>query len=212
VPTAKASSRLVDRLDLDMIEKFLVATFMAVLAARMVPVAIETRALAPILLVLSEGLVVLFILLRRPTDTISKHREDWLVGLMGTLLPLMAIPPQGSPVFPIHIGEALMVTGFLLQLSAKLVLRRSFGVVAANRGVKASGPYRLVRHPMYAGYTLTQIGFLLSGPVLWNFLIYGLTLFIACRRIIAEERILGQDEAYQALVRKVRYRLLPGVF
>jgi protein-S-isoprenylcysteine O-methyltransferase Ste14 len=212
VSTSNAPSRFADRLDLDMIEKFLVASFMAVLAARMVPVVIGTRALAPLLLLASEGLVVLFILLRRPTDTISRNREDWLVGLMGTLFPLLAIPPQGSPVFPIHIGEGLMVAGFLLQLSAKLTLRRSFGVVAANRGVKASGPYRLVRHPMYAGYTLTQIGFLLSGPALWNFAIYGLTLFIACRRIIAEERVLGEDEAYQALVQKVRYRLLPGVF
>lgn len=105
-----------------------------------------------------------------------------------------------------------MVTGFVLQLSAKLTLRRSFGVVAANRGIKASGPYRFVRHPMYAGYTLTQIGFLLSGPALWNFAIYGLTLFIACRRIIAEERVLGEDEAYKSLVEKVPYRLLPGVF
>lgn len=210
--TSNTSSRLVDRLDLDMIEKFLVASFMAVLAARMIPVAIDTRAVAPILLVLSEGLVVLFILLRRPTNTISRNREDWLIGLMGTLLPLLALPPSGSPVFPIHIGEGLMVAGFLLQLSAKLTLRRSFGVVAANRGVKASGPYRLVRHPMYAGYTLTNIGFLLSGPVLWNFAIYGLTLFIACRRIIAEERVLGEDEAYKALVGKVRYRLFPGIF
>jgi protein-S-isoprenylcysteine O-methyltransferase Ste14 len=212
VSTAKTSPRFVDRLDLDMIEKFLVASFMAVLAARMIPVVIQTHALAPMLLMASEGLVVLFILLRRPTATISRNREDWLVGLMGTLFPLLALPPQGSPVFPIHIGEGLMVAGFLLQLSAKLTLRRSFGVVAANRGIKANGPYRAIRHPMYAGYTLTQIGFLLSGPVLWNFAIYGLTLFIACRRIIAEERVLGEDEAYRELVGKVRYRLLPGVF
>ena len=210
--TAKTSTRLVDRLDLDMIEKFLVASFMAVLAARMVPVVIETA---------RSGADVAYGIRRprrpvhpaaAPDQNISRNREDWLVGLMGTLFPLLALPPQGSPVFPIHIGEGLMVAGFLLQLSAKLTLRRSFGVVAANRGIKANGPYRMVRHPMYAGYTLTQIGFLLSGPVLWNFAIYGLTLFIACRRIIAEERVLGEDEAYKELVGKVRYRLLPGVF
>jgi len=212
VSSAKAPSRFVDRLDLDIIEKFLVASFMAVLAARMLPVAIETRALPPILLVASEGLVVLFILLRRSTRDISRNREDWLIGLMGTLLPLLALPPKGTPILSVHICEALMIAGFLLQLSAKLTLRRSFGVIAANRGVKASGPYRLVRHPMYAGYTITQIGFLLSGPVLWNVAIYGLTLFIACRRIIAEERVLGEDEAYRGLVAKVRYRLLPGIF
>lgn len=212
MPTTKASPRFVDRLDLDIVEKFLVASFMTVLALRMVPVAIATGALPPILLVASEGLVVLFILLRRPTRDISHRREDWLVGLTGTLLPLLALPPQGTPILPLHICEAFMITGFLLQLSAKLTLRRSFGVVAANRGVKASGPYRLVRHPMYAGYTITQIGFLLSGPVLWNFIIYGITLFIACRRILAEERVLGEDEAYRQFARKVRYRLFPGVF
>ena len=152
------------RLDLDLIEKFLVATFMIVLAARLVPVVLATGALPPILLLMSEGVVVLFILLRRPTQDISRRGGDWLLGLAGTLLPLLAIPPAGSALLPWHVAEAIMLTGFVLQLSAKLTLRRSFGVVAANRGVKASGPYRLVRHPMYAGYALTHVGFLLAGP------------------------------------------------
>jgi protein-S-isoprenylcysteine O-methyltransferase Ste14 len=105
-----------------------------------------------------------------------------------------------------------MISGFVLQLSAKLTLRRSFGVVAANRGVKASGPYRLIRHPMYAGYALTHVGFLLAGPTLWNLAIYGTTLTIAVRRIIAEERVLRLDPVYQSLTTRVRYRLLPFVF
>lgn len=200
------------RLDLDLIEKFLVATFMIVLAARLVPVVIATGALPPILLLMSEGVVVLFILLRRPTQDISRRGGDWLLGLAGTLLPLLAIPPAGGALLPWHIAEAIMISGFVLQLSAKLTLRRSFGVVAANRGVKASGPYRLVRHPMYAGYALTHVGFLLAGPTLWNLAIYGTTLTIAVRRIIAEERVLGLDPAYQALATRVRFRLLPFVF
>ena len=91
-------------------------------------------------------------------------------------------------------------------------MRRSFGVVAANRGVKASGPYAFVRHPMYAGYALTHIGFLLAGPALWNLAIYGATLAIAVRRILAEERVLMADPAYRALAEKTRYRLLPFIF
>ena len=200
------------RLDLDLVEKFLVATFMIVLAARLVPVVLVTGALPPILLLMSEGVVVLFILLRRPTQDISRRGGDWLLGLAGTLLPLLAIAPAGSPLLPWHVAEAVMLGGFVLQLSAKLTLRRSFGVVAANRGVKASGPYRLVRHPMYAGYALTHVGFLLAGPTLWNVAIYGATLTIAIRRIVAEERVLRQDPAYQALAARVRYRLLPFVF
>ena len=210
--TTRALPPLIARLDLDLVEKFLVATFMVVLAARLVPVVLETGALPPLLLLVSEGLVVLFILLRRPTRDISRRGQDWLLGLAGTLLPLMAVAPQGQPLLPILLCEALMIAGFALQLAAKLTLRRSFGVVAANRGVKASGPYRLVRHPMYAGYALTHVGFLLSGPAWWNLVLYASVLTIAVRRIVAEERVLRADPAYDALAEKVRYRLLPFVF
>ena len=208
----RALPPLLARLDLDLVEKFLVAAFMVVLAARLVPVVIATGALPPLFLLVSEGVVVLFILLRRPTQDISRRGSDWMLGLAGTLLPLLAIAPHGAPLLPMRLCEAIMIAGFALQLSAKLTLRRSFGVVAANRGVKASGPYRLIRHPMYAGYALTHVGFLLSGPTVWNLAIYGTVLTIAVRRIVAEERVLREDAAYRALAEKVRYRLLPLVF
>jgi protein-S-isoprenylcysteine O-methyltransferase Ste14 len=200
------------RFDLDLVEKAIVAVFMTFLAARMVPVAIATGALPPLLLLVSESMVVLFILLRRPSETLSRRGSDWLVGLAGTLLPLLAIAPRGTPLAPGLIVEILMVSGMVLQISAKLILRRSFGVVAANRGVKASGPYRLVRHPMYAGYALTHIGFLLAGPTLWNIAVYSATIVFQVRRILAEERVLSQDPAYRALMDKTRHRLVPFVF
>lgn len=210
--TTGALPPILARLDLDLVEKFLVAGFMAVLASRLVPVVIATGALPPLLLLASEGVVVLFILLRRRTSDISRRGSDWAVGLAGTLLPLMAIAPQGAPLLPIQICGTIMLAGFALQLAAKLTLRRSFGVVAANRGVKASGPYRLVRHPMYAGYALTHIGFLLAGATAVNLIVYGATLTLAVTRILAEERVLREDPAYRAFAAKVRYRLVPFVF
>lgn len=212
MPASRALPDAISRLDLDLVEKFIVAAFMTVLAARMIPVVIATGALPPLLLLVSESMVVLFILLRRHTDTISRRRGDWAIGMAGTLLPLLAIAPQGEALAPGRIVEGLMISGFLLQIWAKLTLRRSFGVVAANRGVKASGPYRILRHPMYAGYALTHIGFLLAGPTLWNFAIYAGTLTLQVRRILAEERVLNQDPAYRALAQRTRYRLLPPVF
>ena len=209
---SRAAPSLMSRVDLDLVEKFIVAAFMTVLASRMIPVVIATGALPPLLLLISESMVVLFILLRRPTDTISRRGMDWAVGMAGTLLPLLAIAPRGAALAPSLVVEGLMILGFVLQISAKLTLRRSFGVVAANRGVKASGPYRLLRHPMYAGYALTHIGFLLAGPTLWNLAVYAGTVALQVRRILAEERVLGQDPAYQAFAAKTRHRLLPFVF
>lgn len=197
---------------LDLIEKVVITALLGVLAARMIPAAINSGDVLPVILLASETLVVVFILLRRRTQDISLDWRDWMFGLAGTVAPLLAAPPSGDPLIPVAVCGFLMVVGLCLNIAAKLTLRRSFGVVAANRGVKVSGPYRLIRHPMYAGYALTQIGFLLSGPTLWNFTIYALAFSIQIARIRAEERILNNDPAYSAMSERVRYRLVPFVF
>jgi len=105
-----------------------------------------------------------------------------------------------------------MLAGFAAQIAAKLTLRRSFGIVAANRGIKVGGPYRIIRHPMYAGYLLTHVGFLLSNPSLWNSSIYLIGFGFQLVRILAEERVLFQDKAYRVFAAQTRYRLRRGVF
>ncbi len=154
-------TRFLQRANLDTIERFVVAIGFFVLAWRYVPVILATGSIISILLLASESMVVVFVLFRRNTQQISRRPGDWFVGLLGTTAPLFAIPYSGTALVPVGIVWVLMVAGFGLQLAAKLTLRRSFGVVAANRGVKISGPYRLVRHPMYAGYILTHIAVLL---------------------------------------------------
>jgi protein-S-isoprenylcysteine O-methyltransferase Ste14 len=100
----------------------------------------------------------------------------------------------------------------IVQISAKTALWRSYGLIPANRGVKTRGPYRFVRHPMYAGYTLTHVGFLLGFPSLQNFSLYFATFLIEVARLLREELILKQDTIYREYATRVRYRLLPGVF
>ena len=204
--------RFLQRANLDMVERVVVASGLFVLAWRYIPVILETASLISILLLASEAMVVVFVLFRRRTQNISVRPGDWLVGLLGTTAPLLAIPYSGTALVPAGLVGVLMVLAFVLQLSAKLTLRRSFGVVAANRGVKISGPYRLVRHPMYAGYILTHIAILLAGPNLWNVLVYGFAFAMQLLRITAEERILSQDSAYGTFALAVPYRLLPHVY
>jgi protein-S-isoprenylcysteine O-methyltransferase Ste14 len=65
---------------------------------------------------------------------------------------------------------------------------------------------------MYAGYVLTQIGFLMVNPTPWNLAVYALAFGLQISRIRAEERILGCDAAYRDFAASVRYRLAPGIF
>ena len=106
----------------------------------------------------------------------------------------------------------LMVLGLLINLYGKACLARSFGLVAANRGVRLSGPYRVVRHPIYAGNAVTQIAFVLVNPTLANLALClaGLTLQVI--RLQAEEKLLGQDPVYAEYMARVPYRLAPGLY
>jgi protein-S-isoprenylcysteine O-methyltransferase Ste14 len=105
-----------------------------------------------------------------------------------------------------------MLAGLAMQIAGKLALWRSFGLVPANRGVRTRGPYRFLRHPIYAGYTLIHIGFLLGFPSLPNALLYATLFAVEVVRLLREEAVLNRDPDYRAYAARVRYRLLPGVF
>lgn len=164
------------------------------------------------LLVVSELLGVLLILTRRSATTVSTRPLDWTLSFIAVNAPLLAAPAAASTLVPSQIATTLMLTGMIIQISAKAVLRRSYGLVPANRGIKTGGPYRFVRHPMYAGYTLTHIGFLLGFPSPQNSLLYLTAFLIEVARLIREERILSKDPLYRKYAARVRYRLLPGLF
>jgi protein-S-isoprenylcysteine O-methyltransferase Ste14 len=159
----------------------------------------------------SEGLVVLFVLIRRPAGALTLRLSDWLLAVTATALPML-VRGGATPLIWTDAAMALVLAGIAIQLSAKLILRRSFGVVAANRGVKQSGPYMFVRHPMYAGYLVTHVGMLMLSPLAWNASLYALAWAVQIARLLAEERLLNQDATYQAYAQRVRYRLIPGVF
>jgi protein-S-isoprenylcysteine O-methyltransferase Ste14 len=163
------------------------------------------------LILTSEGLAIAFILLRKPA--LNADYSPWAAAaaFVGTAAPLMVIAP-GRPLISPQVGFWVMAAGLLMTILAKLALNRSFGLAAANRGVKRAGPYRLMRHPMYAGYAATQVIFLLLNPCLWNLCVYALAWTVQILRIRAEERVLLQDPAYRDYADVVRFRLLPGVY
>ena len=201
----------VNRSRLDQFEQLFVLLLYGWLVLRVLPDAVASGGLlAIILLLLSEGAVVILLLFRRPTADISVKTQDWIIAAAGTWLPLMVIK-GGEPMLG-SLGPLLMMLGLVTQFAAKLTLLRSFGLVAANRGVKSNGMYAFVRHPMYAGYILTHIGYLLASPSLWNVGVYVAVWAFLIARMVAEENILGADPEYREYTQRVRHRIVPGVF
>ena len=90
-----------------------------------------------------------------------------------------------------------------------LVLGKSFDVSPADRGLVSKGPYRWLRHPMYASELFSVVVLVIVELSLRNVLV---TLTLAATlvlRIRWEEKIIV---GYQDYGNRVRNRLLPGVW
>ena len=92
-----------------------------------------------------------------------------------------------------------------------LSLRRSFGIVPANRGIRTRGLYNLVRHPLYASELLVVLGIALVNPSAWNLGLFVCACVLQGLRAAAEERFLSVDPAYREYCARVKYRLIPIV-
>lgn len=197
---------------LDVFERALLLIIFSFFAVRMLLSFGSFHIVATPLLMTSELIPVIVILSRKWSNAISDNLFDWILAFMGGCLPLLSIPGAPSTIFPQSICFLMMLAGLSIQVSAKIILWHSFGLVAANRGVKIAGPYRFIRHPIYAGYTMTHIGFLLAVPSLWNTVLYSVTFGIQIARLLREERLLSRDPNYHEYSTRVHFRLCPGVF
>lgn len=116
-----------------------------------------------------------------------------------------------EPVWPTG-GLVLVTLGACLSCVSLVTLGRRFGIRPALRELVTSGPYRIVRHPIYLSYVLADIGYNLQG---WN---VGTALMVLAGwasliyRIRAEERVLAQDAKWSRYATLVRSRLLPGLW
>ena len=120
-------------------------------------------------------------------------------------------PPLPVAVF----GDALVVLGFVIVF---LVFREntftsSVIEVAAEQHVVETGPYRLVRHPMYVGGLVLVAGIPLALGSLVGLMTFPPFVAIIVLRLLDEERFLGGHlMGYAAYRERTRYRLIPHVW
>jgi protein-S-isoprenylcysteine O-methyltransferase Ste14 len=172
---------------------------------------VQTGKWTSLLWMVSEGLLILLLVFRRESKRLSTHPWDWIVALGGSLSVLL-VRPVATAIAPEFIGIALQIAGGLFAIYGKVFLGRSFGIVPADRGIVVGGPYRIVRHPIYLGYFVTHVGFLLANWSPRNIALYIVIYFFQISRILAEERILREDESYRDYCERVRIRLIPFIF
>ena len=140
-----------------------------------------------------------------------------LHSLLATVFPVFLLPcllrPEMASSGPLAwFGVTLELLGISFTQVSRIYMGRRFGLLPSNRGIVSRGPFRLVRHPIYAGWFLLTVGYLASYPSPPNILITLATLPFMMWRIRLEEELLDSDPEYRHYRHLVRFRLLPGVY
>ncbi|UFS63348.1 isoprenylcysteine carboxylmethyltransferase family protein [Sulfurimonas sp. HSL-3221] len=130
------------------------------------------------------------------------HRYGWT--------PLM-------PAWLNLLGLVLIALGYAFAAWA-IVENRFFSTtvrIQTDRGhtVCDSGPYRVVRHPGYAGNLLALAGIIIALDSLWTLIPAAAALLIAVIRTALEDKTLHKElPGYPDYAKDVRYRLFPGIY
>jgi protein-S-isoprenylcysteine O-methyltransferase Ste14 len=196
----------------DTLARVLVGGLFLALAVRIGEDFLETRRVTGLLLLLSELLVVVLMVCRTRATIVDRTWTSRLITAVALVAPPLYRPATVGGLVADWQSAALLTCGLLVGIAGKLSLGRSFGLVPANRGIKRSGMYRLVRHPIYSGYIGTHFAFVLAHPTYWNLAILVLSASMLVVRSVLEERTLASDPEYVSYRNEVRWRLCPGVF
>jgi protein-S-isoprenylcysteine O-methyltransferase Ste14 len=112
-------------------------------------------------------------------------------------------------------GDVMVLLGyalFVLVMRENRYASRTVGV-EKDQQVVTTGPYALIRHPMYLAATLIYVATPLALGSYWGLIPAATLPVLLGARIVGEERLLHEHlPGYTAYTKKTRYRLIPGIW
>jgi protein-S-isoprenylcysteine O-methyltransferase Ste14 len=138
-------------------------------------------------------LVVALAIVRLKPMRSAEGFEPRLSALAGTFLSvaLVALPQPDIGTTLRVISLVLIAAGWLLSVYVLFWLGRSFSVMAQARQLVTTGPYAIVRHPLYLCEEITVLGIALAHFSIAAVLIVAVQWMFQLRRMSNEEKVLG---------------------
>jgi protein-S-isoprenylcysteine O-methyltransferase Ste14 len=196
----------------DALGKVVIVILFSLLAVRMGRDFLETARLTGLLLLTGELLVVALTMLRRPAMVVDRSWRARLLTGCSLVGPPLVAPLASGGLLSDAVTAIASGAGLLITIAGKLALGRSFGLMPANRGIVCTGLYRLVRHPIYAGWILLVFA---TPQMTMTRLVFAV---VSCAYVVVgmefEERSLRTTTrgAYERYMQQVPWKLVPGVY
>jgi protein-S-isoprenylcysteine O-methyltransferase Ste14 len=151
----------------------------------------------------------------------EKDKTQKLVQLIASIvfIAIILLPAldhrftwSSVPFAVVFVGNVLVALGFLIVFAVFKTNAFTSATIelASDQHVISTGPYALVRHPMYSGALVMLLGTPLALGSWWGLLILvPMTLVIAWRLVEEERFLVARLPGYAEYCRSVRYRLVP---
>ena len=206
-------TKLTRAMSIDLLSRALIGVLFTLLCVNIFGNFMRTGHVTGLMMLASEALVVVLTVVRRPARLVDRSVGAMVVTTLSLAgPPLLRASDVVVPLVSDSLSAGVSAVGLALVVLGKMALGRSFGLVPANRGVVVRGPYTFVRHPIYTGYLITHVAFLMANPAPWNFAVILFADSALIVRAMMEERVLSADVEYQGYCRRVGWHLVPGVF
>jgi protein-S-isoprenylcysteine O-methyltransferase Ste14 len=130
---------------------------------------------------------------------------------VATWLPfVIPLVPHGKPTAGVLVvANVLLVAGLSFSVWSIKHLDRSFSMIAQARRVVRTGPYAIVRHPLYTGELLALLGTVFSRPGWVTFAVWAAILGLQAYRVRHEEAILSSTLEDYREYQQVTPQLVP---
>jgi protein-S-isoprenylcysteine O-methyltransferase Ste14 len=158
-------------------------------------------------------LALLMVLRHRPLDKASGFFPRF-AAVAGTFLSLtIVVLPAYDLSVPLHIASTLLIVGGVgFALYAVLWLGRSLSMMPEARRLVTSGPYNVIRHPLYLGEAIALVGITLQYLSPWALGLLALQCIFQLERMKNEEIVLERAfPDYRAYAARTA-RLVPGLY
>ena len=166
----------------------------------------------------ASGIAIVYIVRRPPLRgrhdvgaVIVAMYASFVLLALRPVLEFMAIELEHFPAWSVILANVLIAVGAAFSIYSLLYLRLNFSILPEARGLTTSGPYRIVRHPVYLGEILGAVGLTLALPSLLSVLV--LVSFVGAQliRTRMEEQVLAAQLPGYAEYSSRTPRLIPFV-